>query len=228
MKKIVTLVSTLAFVAIAASAFAANSVRISQVYGGGGAATGTPTFNVDYVELFNNSGAAVNIGGWTVEYASAAGSFGSSSSNIFTFPAGTLIQPCKYILVGLGTPSAAGAALSPTPDFSGTLNMSATSGNVGLFSAVNTNVACALLTNVVDKVAFGTGACPEGTATPVLTNASAAVRNGGGTVDTDNNLSNFTVVANAVPHNSASPANVACVTVPTRSNTWGAIKTIYR
>jgi hypothetical protein len=170
----------------------------------------------------------VNIGGWTVEYASSAGNYGSSATNIFTFPVGTLIQPCKYILVGLGTPSAAGAALSPAPDFSGTLAMSATTGNVGLFTATNTNTACASVVGLVDKVAYGTGACPEVTAVGTLSNASAAVRNNGGITDTDNNLSDFTVTANATPHNSASAQNPNCSTVGARTSTWGAVKQIYR
>jgi hypothetical protein len=228
MKKIVTLVSTLAFLAIAASAFAANAVRISQVYGGGGSASAGPTYNVDYVEIFNSSNAAVNVGGWTIEYASAAGSWGSSGSNIFTFPANTLIQPCKYLLVASATPSAGGGTLTVTPDFTFSIAASATNGNVGLFSAVNTNVACAAATNLIDKVGYGTGACNETAAVGVLSTTTGAVRNNGGITDTDNNLSDFTVTTGPVPHNSASAANPNCSTVPTRTSTWGAVKQIYR
>jgi hypothetical protein len=67
----------------AAPAFAANQVRISQAYGGGGGASGT--YLRDYVEIYNSGVTPVNIGGWTLEYGSATGNWGSSSGNIFTF-----------------------------------------------------------------------------------------------------------------------------------------------
>ena len=54
------------------TAQAQSSIVISQVYGGGGN-TGA-TLRNDFVELFNRGNAAVNIGGWTVQYASASGS----------------------------------------------------------------------------------------------------------------------------------------------------------
>ena len=233
MKKLATTFGVLAVLALAAApSFAANAVRISQVFSGGGGTT-TSTFGQDYVELFNNSGAAVNIGGWTIEYGSATGNWGSSASNIFTFPANTLIQSCKYILVGVGTTGTGGGAISPTPDFnqSGGPNLSASAGGkVALFNAVNTNLPCGseLAGTLVDKMAYGTGNCPEVTATAALNNTNAAVRNGGGTVDTDNNVSNFTLVTNAVPRNSASPANAACLSTPTSRSTWGSVKSIYR
>ena len=48
-----------------------TTVVISQVYGGGGN-SGAPWHN-DYIELFNLGGSAVDLTGWTVQYASAAG-----------------------------------------------------------------------------------------------------------------------------------------------------------
>src|SRR5262245_26417882 len=73
MRRVVT---TLALIALcAAPALAANQVRISQVYGGGGATSGTPTYNQDYVEIFNSGTTAVNIGSWQIAYGSAAGNW---------------------------------------------------------------------------------------------------------------------------------------------------------
>lgn len=232
MKKLATTFGVLALLALAAApSFASNAVRISQVYGGGGATTlaNAGTYNQDYVELFNNSGVAVNIGGWTIEYGSATGNWGSAATNIFTFPANTLIQPCKYILVGLGS-TAFGPALSPAPDFTGVISASAANGKIGLFSAVNTNLACGseLGGTLVDKVAYGTANCAEVTAVGALSVTTGAVRNGAGTVDTDNNVSNFTVTTNPVPHNAASPANANCLSTPTTKSTWGSVKSIYR
>lgn len=230
MKKFATTFGVLAVLALmAAPSFAANSVRISQAWGGGGSATATATYNVDYVELFNNSGSAVNIGGWTIEYGSATGNWGSSAGNIFTFPANTLIQPCKYVLVQLGSPSAGGGPLPVTADFFGTINMGGASGKVALFSAVNTNLACGseLPGTLVDKVAYGTANCAEGTAAGTFSINLGAGRNGGGAVDTDNNSADFTLGV-LVPRNSASAANPVCLATPTSKSTWGSVKSIYR
>jgi len=68
---------------------AANPVRISQVFGGGGGSS--PIYNYDFVELFNASGVPIDISGWAVEYGSATGNWGSSTSNIVILPAGSTI-----------------------------------------------------------------------------------------------------------------------------------------
>ena len=62
-----------------------SGIVISQVYGGNGV-----TFNRDYVELFNGSQVAVNISGWSIQYASATGV--GAFSNGITALNGTL-QP---------------------------------------------------------------------------------------------------------------------------------------
>ena len=46
-------------------------VIISQVYGGGG--NSGATYNQDYIELYNRSGTSQSLAGWSVQYASAAG-----------------------------------------------------------------------------------------------------------------------------------------------------------
>lgn len=231
MKRIVT---TLALLAVASSAFAANAVRISQVYGGGGGSTGT--YLRDYVEIYNSGSLPVNIGGWTLQYGSATGNWGSSAGNIFTFPVGTTIQPCQYMLVEAGAPGTAGAALPVPADFS-TLttgfSMSATSGKVALFSTGtgNANVACGAEAagTLVDKVSYGTGNCPEVANVGTLSSTQGAVRNSAGVQDTDNNLNDFTIVANPVPRNSSiSARNPNCLATPTSKSTWGAVKSIYR
>lgn len=231
MKKLVTTLFAVAALALFASAsLAANAVRISQVYGGGGGSSSSATYNQDYVELFNSSGAAVDISGWALEYGSATGNWGSSTGNYFVFPAGTLIQPCSYLLITTGTVGTGGAANPVAGDFNATLNISATNGKVGLFNAVNSNLACGseLAGTLVDKVAFGTGNCPEGTAVGVLSSSTGAVRGNGGMTDTDDNAADFGVVTNPVANNSASPQNPACLATPSMSGTWGALKSIYR
>lgn len=206
--------------AAATCAQAASAVRISQIYGGGGSSFPTVTYQRDYVELFNASAAAVDISGWTIEYGSPTGSWGSFSNLIFTFPSGTIMQPCRYLLIAMpptnsaGTPFA-GAPLPVTPDFDGVayptpsgpqLNMGNANGKVALFTAANTSVPCGmeLPGTLVDKVAYGSSNCAEGTALGSLSITSGAVRNNGGFADTNDNAADFTVTSPPVPHNSAS------------------------
>jgi hypothetical protein len=94
----------------------------------------------------------------------------------------------------------------------------------------NPNIACGseIAGSIVDKVAWGTGNCPEGAATAATVATQGLVRNGAGTADTDNNVADFTLVTNPVPRNSQSPGNPNCLVTPTKTSTWGAVKTIYR
>lgn len=227
MKKVA--ITMIAMLAIASSAFAANQVRISQVDGGGGGSTGTYIY--DYVELFNSGATPVNIGGWVIEYGSAAGNWGSSAGNYFTLPAGATIAPCSYLLVQCGAAGTAGAALPVTPDYTtGNMSMSGTNGKVALFNALNANVACGgeAAGTIVDKVAWGTGNCPEGTATAATVATQGLVRGTGGLSDTDNNVADFALVTAPVPRNSASAPNPNCLVTPSLKSTWGTIKTLYR
>ncbi|MBI5711469.1 MAG: lamin tail domain-containing protein [Candidatus Eisenbacteria bacterium] len=233
MRKTATALFALALVAsMATAALAANAVRISQVYGGGGN-TGA-TYNNDYVELFNNSGSAVSIGGWSLQYGSATGTvnLGACTNCLTVIPSGASIPPCGYYLIQLAAGTIAGPPLPVTPDLiipqATANNLSGTSGKIGLKSDAITT-PCVPQTAFVDLVGYGTANCKEGaTAAPTLSNTEMAVRNGGGTVDTDVNGSDFTKVAGAVPHNSASPANAGCLVTPTIPQSWGKLKVLYR
>jgi len=229
MKKIATTFALLAL--CATSAFAANPVRISQVYGGGGGSTGTYLF--DYIELFNASGSAVSIGGWSVQYGSATGtSFGSAATNIANIPAGVAIAPCSYYLIQCGASGTAGTALPVTPDvITAGPSISATTGKLALINNQIGGNACSGNTSgaiYVDVVGFGTGNCFETAVAPGTTSTSAAVRNGGGMADTDNNSADFSISASPTPRNSQSPQNVDCLATPTSNNTWGHVKSLYR
>ncbi|MBK7772453.1 MAG: lamin tail domain-containing protein [bacterium] len=221
----------LVILAMAAPAFAVSSnVRISQVYGAGGNAGAV--YNQDFVELFNASGFDVDISGWVIEYGSATGTWGSSATNYFVFPAGSWIAGCSYVLVATGPASATvGAPVPTTPDYVQLTgpNLSGSNGKVGLFTVLNPSTPCGSETpgTLVDKLAYGTATCAEGTATAALTATTGAVRGGGGTVDTDNNLADFALIASPVPHNRATPAQ-ACAPVATETETFGAIKAIFR
>ncbi|HZT61273.1 MAG TPA: lamin tail domain-containing protein [Pyrinomonadaceae bacterium] len=77
------------------SAAPSTSIVISQVYPGGGASTGSPTYKNDYVELFNLTSSPISLTGFSLQYGSSTGNFGSSSTNIYAFPAGTTIAANK-------------------------------------------------------------------------------------------------------------------------------------
>ena len=85
---------------------ATSTVVVSQLFAGGGNA-GAPYTN-DFVELVNRGGTAVDVSGWTVQYASAASAGWQSTALTGS------IQPGRYYLVQLASTAAVGAPL-PTP-----------------------------------------------------------------------------------------------------------------
>ena len=191
---------------LAGLAYAASpNVVISQVYGGGG--NSGATYKNDFVELFNRGAVAVDVTGWSVQYASAAG-----TSWTITALSGT-VQPGQYFLVqernGTG-----GTVDLPAPDATGSIAMSATSGKVALVNnptplTCGGTTACFPNAAIVDFVGFGSSATTfEGSGpTPTLSNTTAAFRASGGCTDTDDNAADFSTGA-PVPRNTASPSNL--------------------
>ena len=228
MKKIVI---ALVIVALALPAFAvAADVRIAQVYPGGGSSSASATYKKDYVVLFNSTGFDLNISGYVLEYGSATGNWGSSATNYYVFPADTWIAGCSYLMVACGSAGTGGADFTMTPDFVTTnMSLGGTSGKMALFSALNANVTCGSETpgTLLDKVSWGTANCAEGTATAATAVDKGIDRNGGGMIDTDNNVADFTVVTNPVPMTSETPA-ASCAPVSTEVESFGAIKAIFR
>lgn len=213
MRKTATTLILLALcVLVAAPAMAANVVRISQVYGGGG--NSGAQYSNDFVELYNSGLAPVDISGWSLQYGSATGGdLGTCTNCLTTLPTGSVIQPCGYFLIQLAAGSTPSGSL-PTPDYAAPAatanNLSATNGKIGLKSNAVTT-PCSPQSAFVDLVGWGTANCFEGAgATPGLSNTTAALRNGGGTADSDNNNLDFTTPAPA-PRNSASPKNPDCL-----------------
>jgi endonuclease G len=193
-------------VAIAATvtrvAAVSSDVVISQVYGGGG--NSGATYQNDFVELFNRGSAAVDITGWTVQYATSGQS--SAWTPIATL-SGTL-QPGQYYLVG----EAGGAVGAPLPpaDASGTTNLNQTNAKVALVSSgaalPASATGCPASSAIVDLVGYGTNSivCAEGTAVAALSSAKSATRANAGCSDTDNNAADFTV-GTPKARNTASP-----------------------
>ena len=89
------------------AAASSSGVVVSQVYGAGG--NSGATYASDYIELFNAGSAAVPLDGWSVQYASAAGTGNFGSPAVLS---GTL-EPGHRVLVA-GTAGATGAPV-PAP-----------------------------------------------------------------------------------------------------------------
>ena len=188
-----------AVVAHFSSTASGGLIVISQVYGGGGN-TGAP-FKNDYIELFNRGTVPINVGGWSAQYASAGGSTWRTTPLSGTIPAGGyyLIQEAA----GVG-----GGANLPTPDASGGIPMSLSSGKVALVSGTTALTdTCPNGGGIVDFVGYGAANCSETSPTGTLSNTTADIRRSGGCDDTDQNLANFTI-ATPAPRNSASSVSI--------------------
>ncbi|MGH8025578.1 MAG: lamin tail domain-containing protein, partial [Pseudoxanthomonas sp.] len=188
-----------AFSFICAGAAQAQVV-ISQVYGGGGN-SGAP-LRSDYIELHNNSTSTVSLDGWSVQYASAAGTSWARTNLSGNLPAG------GYYLIKQADGANTAAPALPTPDATGTIAMSGTAGKVALVNSVTT-LSGACPTGNIDFVGFGTTAtCAEGSSpTANLSNTTAAVRADNSCTDSNNNAADFALTAPA-PRNGASAALV--------------------
>lgn len=209
---------------------------LSQVYGGGGAMSGTPAYASDYVEIKNITDNAESLEGLSLYYGAALGNFASSATGAFALPPVSL-NPGQYYLVQLGTVGTVGSPLPVTPDVVTTnLNMAAGSGKVALTTAGLPINTCGSSTSpctpeqlayIVDWVAYGAagngiaGNGEGGTSVNngvAITNMDGAVRKSGGCQDTNNNNNDFDVVTPPVPRNSQSPA-APCAGGPTPTAT---------
>ena len=178
----------------------AQSVVISQVYGGGG--NSGSVYRNDFIELFNPTTNPVSLTGWSVQYASATGSTWQVT-NLTNFT----LQPGQYYLIqqAQGT---GGTTNLPTPDAIGTIAMSGTAGKVALVNSTTALTGSCPTVGVIDFVGFGvTANCFEGSGpTPAPSNSNSVFRNNNGCTDNNDNANDFTAgLAN--PRNSASTLN---------------------
>lgn len=200
--RMATLIALFSLIAPDQSALADADIVVSQIYGGGG--NSGAAFRNDFIELFNRSGQTIDLTDWTIQYASSAGmSWQSHALSLQIFPG-------HYALIQLGSGGLNGQPL-PTPDSTGTINLSATAGKVALVNSTSTlSGTCPVDEAIVDFVGYGTAAtCFEGALpAPAAANALAIFRASAGCLDTDNNISDFFASAPA-PRNRLSATN-AC------------------
>jgi beta-lactamase superfamily II metal-dependent hydrolase len=188
----------------------ALGIDISQVYGNGGN-TGAAYQN-DFIEVFNRGNSAVDLTGWSVQYASSAG-----TSWTPTNLSGT-IKPGQHFIVheGAGSSCSGSPCGSPLPsaDATGAIAMSGTAGKVVLSSSTTAFTGgCPTGAGIIDFVGYGSGpTCFEGAGTaPTATAANSQQRAANGCVDTNNNTADFSSTA-VNPRNTASAFTPCSVT----------------
>ena len=186
-----------------------SNLVIYQVYGGGG--NSGATYTNDFVSLYNPTGSAVNLSGWSLQYVNTSGNFTSGAANQLNLT-GT-IQSGGYFLVQLAAGLTPSGSL-PTPDQSGSIAMAGNNGKLLLVNSTTTlSGACPSSATIIDKVGYGTGECFEGTSAVSALNATKwATRKLNGCQDTDVNSADFTVANTTAPKSSASPTNF-CTTI---------------
>lgn len=178
-----------------------RGIVISQIFGGGGN-SGAP-FRNDFIEIFNNSPAVVNLDSWSVQYASA-----NASTWAVTNLASISLNPGQYYLIQEGPTGANGIEL-PAPDTIGSITMAATAGKVALVNSQSAlSGACPNSQTIVDFVGYGTTAnCFQGTGpTPSPGNITAVLRGASGCTDSQNNPTDF-IAGPPNPRNRSSMLN---------------------
>ncbi|MFT3735767.1 MAG: lamin tail domain-containing protein [Rhodocyclaceae bacterium] len=176
-----------------------SGVVISQVYGGGG--NSGATYTHDFVEIFNAGSAPVSLSGWSVQYASSAG-----TTWLVTNLGAATLQPGQYYLVQMAV-GAGGTVSLPTPDVIGNTAMAAASGKVALVSSTTALTGSSPSSaNLVDMVGYGAANAAEGSTAPGLSNTTADLRAANGCTDSNNNSTDF-AAGSPTPRNTASAFN---------------------
>ena len=125
-----------------------------------------------------------------------------TDDSVLMMPTGTL-RGVGEIQEGMG--QSGGKVPLPTPDVIDEVGFSATSAKVALVSGLDLlSGAAPGDPRIIDFVGYGTATFAEGTPAPKLSNTTAAVRAGGGCVDTNDNGLDFTEL-DPTPRNTSSP-----------------------
>ncbi|MET7307935.1 MULTISPECIES: endonuclease/exonuclease/phosphatase family protein [unclassified Streptomyces] len=178
------------------AAFAAPSSTavISEVYGGGGNSGATLTR--DFIELANAGSSAYDLSGFSVQYLPGSPSAGSLWQ--VSALTGSVASGGRYLVAqAAGT---GGTVALPTPDATGTVAMSATSGTVALVSGTTPLTCkaaadCAADTRIVDLVGYGSAVVREGSGPVTGTSATASVARAASLADTDDNAADLSAGA---------------------------------
>jgi predicted extracellular nuclease len=173
--------------------------------------------NDEFIEIWNNSASAVIIGGYTLRGSNNAG----TTTQRAAVPAGTVLNAgCYYLFTNTATGGYSGSVPGNTTYTTGITD----DGGIAILNAASA---------IVDQVGMSAGSAYKegGTLAPTLNNINQSYERkpGGGSgnsLDTDNNSNDF------LYHNGSSdPQNVSALCLgatPTRTETWGRVKSFYR
>jgi hypothetical protein len=174
--------------------------------------------NDEFVEIWNNSGSAVTIGGWKLNGSNNAG----TTSTRATVAAGVILSPgCYFLFTNNNT---AGPYSGVVPGDQTYATGFTDDGGVAILDPANT---------IIDAAGMSAGsAYKEGAilAPTLLNNNQSYERKPGGalgnSLDTDNNASDF--LFNAASSNPQNRSSGCLGATPVMSSTWGKIKIMYR
>lgn len=164
-----------------------TTLMIYELYTAGGNAGAT--YNKDYVVIYNGTNAAIDLSGYTLQYASKTGAFSIKATLTGTINSG------DFFIVSDQNAGKNGAALPMAIDFlvADGLGFGGSDGKVVLANN-NIVVTSPTATNVVDYIGYGSATAYEGTAAvAALSTTTSAKRNS--FTDTNNNNTDFTVAA---------------------------------
>ena len=177
------MIRILFFAIVASVALAAGSqaqmLTISEIYGGGG--NSGSTLKNDYISIYNRGTTAVNIMGYSVQYAPATGAFSTGSLTPLSTTA-YMLAPGATFIIEEAAGTGGTEAFPVTPNATGSINLSATAGKVALSNQSTAAVTGTADASVLDFVGYGTTANAfEGTApAPAPSNTTSDQRLNGG------------------------------------------------
>jgi predicted extracellular nuclease len=164
------------------------AVVINEVYGGGG--NSGATLKQDFIELANVSGSPIDLTGWSVQYASSAGTTWQVTPLSGTVAAGAI-----YVV---REAAGSGGTVDVVGNVTGSIPMSGTTGKVALVNASTAlpgstcTDACSDLSQVIDFVGYGTANDWAGSGpAPGTSNTTSDARNYQ-RVNTADNSADFT------------------------------------
>ena len=181
-------------ISVTVTAPLANStIVISQIYPGSSSATAS--YTNDFVRLCSRGSVPRSASGWSLQYAAATGTGDWSSRQ----PLGGTIAPGQYYLIAMAS---GGGGLAPLPpsNVSSQINMGQSAGKIAITDSGDLLTGaggCPSSTHIKDLVGYGSTAnCWEGTgpaAVPAALTTTALFRQGGGSIDTNDNKNDFFV-----------------------------------
>ncbi len=206
-KSIVTIIVVMFTVMLMSAPHAAHAdLVITQIYGGGGATGSNPLYTNDWVQLYNSGPTAIDLTGYSLQYAAAGNTSTFGSSNVHALS--ETIGAGSYFLVQEGQGGGKiGTAPDPAYDLTGgNLNLSAGAGKLALFSTTASGASTvATSPYLVDLVGYGTSAnfSLYPTMTANLSTTTAAIR----TIDAQGNT--IFVAGTPSPNPAATPIPAA-------------------